>query len=699
MSRKKRMSSSPPVSAPVQPALVPIVQHKPADSGGFVVSEDEELIKSEQMPGQGLFKSIMNVLNGPKASIERLAFEEDPSQASMYGQLWRQKARLLPDTVIKRLQIQDDLVAAITNARAAHLSAFGRKREDRFGMGFELQPKKGLFDQLDPEQQKSLKSAALEVESRLVTCGSPKGWREADQETFSSFLAKATKNAIGPGRVAIENVWSTDAQTGQQNFCGFRCIDAGTIYRAAPLNDYAADVRKQALSLLEGIRNKDLNEESAEKIENQSYEWLQVIEGTPRQAFTAKECVVHNFYPVNDIELNGYPVTPLDTVITAVTTHINITTHNKMYFQTGRAARGMLVLKSSNVNPQMIAGIRQQFNASINNASNSWRMPVFGVSGEGDELKWVPIDSGSRDMEFQYLSDSNARVILSAFQMSPEELPGYAHLSRGTNNQALSESNNQYQLTAHRDVGLRPLVMQFEDFLNDKILPLFDSQVAKYFRLRFLGLDAQTAEKESIRLQQDAPIWMSYNDVLSRVEKPLIPRELGGDFPFNPAYQAILDKYFTVGQIKEKFFGIEGASKDPDLNYVRDQFWMTYQNFLLSKQQADMAAQQQPPPGGPPSGGGGAGADQGPGVAAGVAAPEADPVPKEQQQDAQQALSEAQDALSKGEKQLSLKGRRVLARHSELVKTVMQGFREEQQKAIEDILGVVRDHPKKPYAE
>jgi hypothetical protein len=57
-------------------------------------------------------------------------------------------------------------------------------------------------------------------------------------------------------------------------------------------------------------------------------------------------------------------------------------------------------------------------------------------------------------MEFQYLNDTNARVIMSAFQVSPEELPGYQHLSRGTNNQALSESNNEYKLEAARDVGI-----------------------------------------------------------------------------------------------------------------------------------------------------------------------------------------------------------------------------------------------------
>ena len=78
----------------------------------------------------------------------------------------------------------------------------------------------------------------------------------------------------------------------------------------------------------------------------------------------------YNFYAVPDVELGGFPVTPLDTVISAVTTHINITTLNKLFFQNGRATKGMLVIKSEDANPSTIHTIKQNFNASINNVNN-----------------------------------------------------------------------------------------------------------------------------------------------------------------------------------------------------------------------------------------------------------------------------------------------------------------------------------------
>lgn len=46
-------------------------------------------------------------------------------------------------------------------------------------------------------------------------------------------------------------------------------------------------------------------------------------------------------------------------------------------------------------------------------------------------FRWEPIDWGAIgriDAEFKYLTDMNAREILSAFMMSPDELPGWSYL-------------------------------------------------------------------------------------------------------------------------------------------------------------------------------------------------------------------------------------------------------------------------------
>jgi hypothetical protein len=658
-----------------------------------------------------LSKSILNTLNGPgKNSIERLAFESDPSIVNQYQALYRLKLRLIPDTILKRIIIQDDLVASIVQARQNHVSSFGRPRPDRFSTGFELTPLTGIVDKLDEEQKKELDRRIDDAVKKFSSCGNVKGWEEDDQLLFSSYLSQSTRNAIGLGRIATEIIW-VDQPDGTKKFHSFRPIDVGTIYRATPQRAAADVVRKQAATLLQQLRGKRL---IPEKFQNDEYKWVQVIEGKPVQAFTASECRVCNFYQVPDIELDGYPVTPLDTVITAVTTHINITVHNKLYFQSGRASRGMIVIKSDSADQNVLKQIKTQFNASINSVNSAWRMPVFACPSK-DEIAWTPIDqAGSRDAEFQYLTDQNARVILSAFQMSPEELPGWSYLSRGTNSQALSESNSEYKLEAARDLGIRPLLSRFEEFVNSVLFPLIDENLAKICQFRFIGLDSDNAEKEAVRLGQDQSLHMTYNQVLERVEKRPISKELCGDFPLNPAIQAVLDKYVYVGIIKEKFLGEKDASKNPEWQYVRDPFYFQWAQLRMAMQQASAQAQQpqqgpqdpQAPSGGAPQSGG----ENPGGISTDTEQPQAipqqaskadlaeagNPQPppgkpasgKNDSPDLTRSIDQAIGILGKTEKDLPPSTRRALALHKKTVNNFLEGFKEDLKGATKEILEV-----------
>lgn len=606
-----------------------------------------------------LVKSVFNMLNGGQDdSIERLAFEKNPDVNNTYNALYQRKNRLLPDEVLKRISIQDDLVAAIVNTRSQMVSAFGRPQPDRFSTGYVIEAEPGLVDKLDEHQKEKLQKQIERAEKILLTCGQTKGWADHKSITFASFLFQQARNAVVFGRCATEIIWVHDNH-GEKKFHSFRPIDAGTIYQANPLKSAAQQVRENALHILERLANKRLQPERYVKDE---YTWVQVIEGRPLQAFTNEECVVHNFYPCTDIELGGYPLTPLDTVISAVTTHINITTHNKLYFQSGRAARGMIVFKSDDISEQVVEPIRQQFMANINGVGNAWRMPIFGV-GSGDDVTWQAIDGGERDMEFQYLSDTNARVILSAFQMSPEELPGYAHLSRGTNNQALSESNNEYKLEAHRDVGIRPLIAQMQNHINERLLPLIDPELAKIASIKFVGLDVDTAEKESARIQQDMAVHMTYDEVLDQTEKKPVGKEWGGQFPLNPQWQQALFQHRYVGDIMEHFWDQKGASKDPTLRFIRDPMWFQWQQMLMEQQQMQQQAQQQQQQ-----------AQQ----------------QQQQQQEAQGDLASATDQLiqsmSKSEAKLPPVKRALLEHQRKVISQTLEAFEAEASSVIESIL-------------
>jgi hypothetical protein len=308
-------------------------------------------------------------------------------------------------------------------------------------------------------------------------------------------------------------------------------------------------------------------------------------------------------------------------------------------------------------------------------------------------------------MEFQYLSDSNARTILSAFQISPEELPGYQHLSRGTNSQALAESNNEYKLNAARDVGIRPLIAQFEDFINGDLFPLIDPELARISAVRLVGLDAETAEKESVRIQEDMVVHMTYNDVLERVEKDPLPKEMGGELPFNQQYLQNLASYVPFGAIQEHFLGFKGAAKDPSAAFIQNPMWFQWQQLQLEMKQmeAQAQAQQQAAAAGqpPPGEGGGEGP---PGGEGGQPAP-APAQPQEAQEQPQgqselgtgidqllEAMSKSEEILTKGESRLPASKRRLRTLQTVINRKIMEEWHNDKRKVFGAIVDITEKH-------
>jgi hypothetical protein len=570
----------------------------------FALSQDagEAMEKSGYKlndPASPLKYAIQAATGSADKKAPRLAFTENPAPSDNYLGLFKSKRRLLPDEVLKQIRIQDHLVAAILRARGSMMSLFGHLQKDRFDIGVEIALKKEFYDVLSPEQYEKVTARMKRFEALLLNCGHTAGVETHEKMTLAQFMDIQTQNGLNFGRFSTEIIYDRESppdEDGNYPFHRFRPVDVGTIYRCVRKGEYVGNnLREIAMRMLESITGDKPNI-NIQKLKEDHYAWLQVIDGTPRQAFTHDEMLVFNLFPCTDIEMNGYPVSPLDTIVSSVTTHISIDAYKKLYFQNGRAAKGMLVIKSDEVDQATFDGIKLQFNASINNVANSFRTPIFGM-GQKDEVEWVPFTGeGLHDGDFQFMYDQIARNIMSAFSMSPDELPGYSHLTRGTNSQTLSESNNEFKLTAARDTGLRPLILKFQTFFNEILFPIIDPLLAKVCEVKFSGIDAQSKEQESTRLQQDMPTHMTYNEVLHEVDKDPIARNLGGDFPFNERWQLILDKYRNVGEIMGDMFGDSGSYVDPLLRYKRDPFHLQWLQLMAEVNPAAVQAYLAPRP-------------------------------------------------------------------------------------------------------
>jgi phage portal protein BeeE len=534
-------------------------------------------------PASPLMYALQQASGSATKKAPRLAFTENPAPSDNYLGLYKSKRRLLPDEVLKQIRIQDHLVAAILRARGSMMSLFGHLRKDRFDVGVEVSLKQEFYDILTPEQFAKATARMKRFESLLLNCGHTAGLEHQDKMTLAQYIDIQCQNGLNFGRFATEVIYDRESEPdedGNYPFHRFRPVDVATIYRAVRKGEYVGNnLREIAMRMLESITGDKPNINLA-RLKEDHYAWLQVIDGTPRQAFTHEEMLVFNLFPCTDIEMNGYPVSPLDTCVSSVTTHISIDAYKKLYFQNGRASKGMLVIKSDEIDEAVLNGIKMQFNASINNVSNSFRTPIFGMGIE-DEVAWVPFTGeGLHDGDFQFMYDQIARNIMSAFSMAPDELPGYSHLTRGTNSQTLSESNNEFKLTAARDTGLRPLILKFQTFFNEILFPIIDPLLAKICEVKFSGIDAESKEQESTRLAQDMPTHMTYDEVLHKVDKDPVGRHMAGEFPFNERWQLILDKYKNVGEIMGEMLGDNSAIVDPLLRYKRDPFHLQWLQLM-----------------------------------------------------------------------------------------------------------------------
>jgi len=555
----------------------------------FTVSDTEEATLAKggyesSSPISPLLAAIKSASGSASRKAPRLAFTENPAPSDNYLGLFKSKRRLVPDEILKQIRVTDHLIAAILRARGNMMSLFGHPRKNRFDIGMEIAIKQEFEKVFTPEQLAKVRMRIKNLEAVLVNCGHTEGLEQQDRTTLADFIDIQARNGLTFGRFATEIIYDRGEEPGSDGrfpFFRFRALDVATIYRAVRKGEMLGNtLRLTAIKALQSLTGENFKIDF-DRLQEDEYAWLQVIEGTPRQAFTHDEMIVYNLYDSTDIEHNGYPVSPMDTAISSITTHISIDAYKKLYFQNGRASKGMLVIKSDEVDQATLDNMKLQFNASINSVSNSFRTPIFGI-GKEDQVDWLAMNEGARDDDFQFMYDQIARNILSAFNMSPDELPGYSHLSRGTNSQTLSESNNEFKLTAARDTGLRPLILKFQTFFNEKLLPLIDPLLAKIAEVRFAGIDAQSKEQESTRLQQDMAVHMNYDQTLKEVDKEPIGHTLGGEFPFNERWQIIIDKYMNVSELRAQFFKDPTAYVDPLLQYKRDPFFL--QNLQLLAQ-------------------------------------------------------------------------------------------------------------------
>ena len=529
-------------------------------------SRINELAKSESTP-EDLAKAQRE-----DGTYTRKGLIFDPFQENSFTAtgLFKAKSSFLSNDILKQVSRRDPVVVSAIDMRASQVASACKKPNDRYDTGFKFVPKDQTKES-DPNEVRDL-------EEFLMNCGLNTDRSHEDKLTFDQFGYMIVQDMMRYGHCAVERIKRQDGK-----LHSFLPLDAGSIYYAN---------KKMDKSLVDKFRDvyantNESNKKIIETAANGEYEFVQVVNGKCVEGFTQEELIFARYSLETSIDLNGYSIGPVEKAISAISDHLKVENHQRQFFTHGFASKGLLVLQGD-VTPNALRGLQAQWNSQVAGPTSAWRTPILsGIQG----VQWVPLSPGNRDMEYAAYQDYLLRLICSCMGISAEEI-GFDYLSRGTDQKTLSESNNEWKLTAARDRGLKPLLTRVAALVNEEILPAYSKEMSEKYHFTFVGLDAETRGEELQRLQAETQLHTSLNEAREEAEKE--PLEIGGELILNPLLIQTLRTSMPFGLWCEKFLGLQGYSERPDLQFIDNPSWFSWQQMqqqmMMQQAQADMAA-------------------------------------------------------------------------------------------------------------
>lgn len=519
--------------------------------------------------------------------IGRKAIVDDPYFDLVGTQVnYKFKLTRISNKTLKEVSVRDWLVSSIIQCRVDTLLRFSRPEHRRFEMGFRV-VKKDTDSHYTDEEKKEI--AALE--DFIYNCGRKEGTPADDRKLFGDFLKLVGRDALTFGHVAIEKV-----KTRAGGLHRFRTLPGESVYLVNKALS-KKQVNSEAIKSYQTSKPKSDNDPRADQVinevENDYVKYVQVsYDNRPLATFGDEDMVFKLFNPQNFADSMGYCYSPLEMAIINITNHLNVENYNANFFTHGYAARGVLHLKGT-VTQQQLANFRRTFYNSITGQQNAWRTPI--VAGL-DEVSWVPMSGSAKEMEYINFNNHLMRIMCTQFQIDPVEL-GLDYLISATGRAPMQQANNEYKIIYSRERGLVPLLMFVEDIMNCDIIPALDKKLADKYKFVFTGYTDETPQTEIAQMQAEMTVWKTMNDLLKQAQKDSI-EEPAANLPMNQAFWALIEKNYTRGEIREKFFGDKGATERRELQYIPgDQAFLAWQQLLLAidnaKEQKEQVAEQQ----------------------------------------------------------------------------------------------------------
>lgn len=557
-------------TAKIQTNFEPMAEIRQGDSLSDMVFEMGAVLDPlNKSVKPGAYRRDLKI-DGPKVVFSSATTEMSYDGSDNKGML------RMSDDELRQAAILDPYISAIISNRCGQGQAIGRRSESKFSKGtrvLSLDEKK-LDDFKSEEEfekdQEIKRKYQKQVLEWVLKCGTrdenvlDTAYALAPDLSFkhcslSDYISAQIRNLLTFGRSATQLFRDGD---GIIQF--FRPLPVETIKRV----NWKF---KRDVSLANGPETTDQS-----KLDVDAYNalpdhikpdaYVQYVEGQKTAFFTEYDIKFTYFQKQALFGLNGYPLAPIEMAIFMVFIHRNTMGYMRNQFVKGLGTKMALGIEctdpSAELSSEDLDRIRKEFHNFLCRTDNSASIPI--ISGPV-RVTPITLSPTPRDMEFLAIEEHVIRAICAAMQISPQEM-GYGNLSTGQG--GITQANKQEEIVRGEERGLRTLLDPIYDTINDILWESF-SEINGKFAITYTGVGEDTRDAVVSRSIQEIQTTATLNSLYADSEKTdLIP--IGGDVPLSPMFHQNVVRYMHYGVFMEKFFNIEGASKDPRYDFLID---------------------------------------------------------------------------------------------------------------------------------
>lgn len=455
------------------------------------------------------------------------SFFVDPTTSlNNYGYL--STPQKINDFTLRRMAQGSPVIKAIIETRVEQIADFLEPQSDKYSHGFVIRKKRKYYSGDDEEEVTKEDQDKIQLLTEFMLRGCADSSIEEMCDDLQTWGRKTVKDTLTIDKIASEIVYNNAGTLP----VGFIPVDASTIYFAD--NKYDA--------------NGNFKPKSSD---SKDPKYVQVLNGEIRSEYFNEEMMFAVRNPQTNMYTNGYGESELEVLIGTVTAMLQGDAYNSNIFKVGSTPSGIFRVQG-NINESRLREFKTQWANSMSGYSNNGRMAFL----EADKMEFVDLSKSNRDMEYSKFQEYLIKLACAVYKISPEEI-GFT--VQGSNSQSMFQDSGEKRLEYSKSKGLKPLLKFLQRQINNKLI----SKIAPDFEFVFVGLDAESEEKELDMAIKKASSFKSFKEI--RRERGLQDEIDEDDFVMNQYWIQHKQMMMMGNAESNRFIDEESEEKDPVL--------------------------------------------------------------------------------------------------------------------------------------